>query len=404
MATVANPSAVTETCPGCSTKARRVAALTVRSLVKPELVDRVHNEPYRFCASPTCDVVYFNEADPANRFLRSDVRVCVGQKETTTPFPICYCFDWTTEDVEREFRLTGTTTIPDRIKQKIQQGFCRCETMNPQGTCCLGNVNQAVKEIQTGLARSGGGTTESPDGIGTARPETERTKEKAAWLATLGAVFTAVVGSACCWLPLLLIACGFSAAGVGSLFEQYRLHFLCATFLLLGFAWYWTCRPALQRTWAQLPGRPLPAVESAGGCCGPAACCAGQADAGAGPSASRFTPRLFNQVMLWLATVVILLLALFPRWSGLSFGGGTPLPLSAQDNQQRVVLEIEGMSCSGCAATVRQALRQVPGVAQVEVDYRRAEAVVLAQPGSSVGPDALVRAVEEAGYQAHLKK
>jgi copper chaperone CopZ len=408
MATVVDPSAVTETCPGCSTKARRVASLTVRSLVKPQLVDRVREEPYRFCALPTCDVVYFNEADPANRFLRSDVRVRVGQKETTPPFPVCYCFDWTTEDVEREFRLTGSTTIPKRIKEKIRLGFCRCETMNPQGTCCLGNVNLAVKEVQARLATPGGATTQSQDGnrqgpvAGIAA--TGRTRVRGAWLATLGAVFTAVVGSACCWLPLLLIAFGFSAAGVGSLFEQYRLHFLCATFLLLGVAWYLTYRPALQRTWASLRGRPLPPLEGAEGCCGPAACCAGQAEAVAGPSARRFTPRRFNQVMLWLATVVILLFALFPRWSGLVFGGGTSQPLSAQDNQQRVLLEIQGMDCGGCAATVRQALRQVPGVAQAEVDYHRAEAVVLVQPGSGVGADTLIRAVEEAGYQAHLKK
>ncbi len=147
----ANTTAMVEACPACSTNARKVAPLTVRALVKPELADTVGNATYRFCQSPTCDVVYFSETQPDHRFLRSDLRVRVGQKATEPPIQVCYCFDWTTDDIERELRLTGTTTISDRIKEKVQQGFCHCETMNPQGSCCLGNVNRAVKEIKRAL-------------------------------------------------------------------------------------------------------------------------------------------------------------------------------------------------------------------------------------------------------------
>jgi hypothetical protein len=49
-----------------------------------------------------------------------------------------------------------------------------------------------------------------------------QSSEKKARLATLRAVVTSIVASACCWLPLLLIAFGFSAAGIGSIFEEYR--------------------------------------------------------------------------------------------------------------------------------------------------------------------------------------
>jgi hypothetical protein len=143
----ANATVLLDACPACQAKARKVAPLTVRSLVKPELVDAVGQGPYRFCNSPGCDVVYYSEAEPGRRFLRSDLRVHVGQKSTEPPIQVCYCFDWTKGDIEREIRLTSTTTIPDRIKEKIQQGFCHCETMNPQGTCCLGNVNKAVRQI-----------------------------------------------------------------------------------------------------------------------------------------------------------------------------------------------------------------------------------------------------------------
>jgi copper chaperone CopZ len=406
----------------------------VRALVKPELAEQVREETYRFCESPACDVVYFSEKDPGHRFGRSDLRVRVGQKETEPPIQVCYCFDWTAEDIEREFRLTGTTTIPDRVKQKIQQGFCRCETMNPQGICCLGEVNKAAKEVRARLGSPAGWAGRPPRSngqdsvVGTetqTRAQPGHTGEKRAWLATLGAFFTAVLGSACCWLPLLLIAFGFSAAGVGSFFEQYRLLLLTVTFVLLGAAWYLTYRMAIGRAWARLTGKPVPS-PAAEACCvseapavathsccpaepvaAPEACCAPQTPAVAGPPVRRwFTVRRFNEVMLWVATVVILLFVFFPHWVGYILGSnGTEPPAAVSpDGQRRIVLKLEGLTCEGCAATTQQALRQVPGVAHVEVSYARSEAVVMAQAGEDLEPDALVRAVEEAGYKAQVKK
>ena len=37
-----------------------------------------------------------------------------------------------------------------------------------------------------------------------------------------GSVLIAALSSACCWLPLFTVALGFSAVGVGSIFEAYR--------------------------------------------------------------------------------------------------------------------------------------------------------------------------------------
>lgn len=432
MTAVAKASAVAEICPACSTKARKVVPLTVRALVKPELADRVREEPYRFCESPVCDVVYFSEKDPGRRFVRSDLRVRVGQKETEPPIQVCYCFDWTTDDIERELRLTGTTTIPDRIKQKVQQGFCHCETMNPQGSCCLGNVNRAVQEVRAKLTRPVGGAAvphhcndqETSAGTGSAVfPQLGGGKERGAFLATLGAVFTAILGSACCWLPLLLIAFGFSAAGVGSFFEQYRPYFLTATFALLGVAWYFTYRASTGRAWARWRGKPAPtpAVEAccapevlsaaAHSCCAtepapePESCCAPGAKAGAGQAARRrFTVRQFNQVMLWMATLLIVLFALFPHWIGLLLGGAGSNPTAAvnPDDQQQIVLELKGMTCEGCAPIAEKAIRGVPGVSAASVNYEKSEAVVSVPKGQEVPRDAILQAVRQAGYQARI--
>jgi copper chaperone CopZ len=417
---------VAEICPACSTKARKVALLTVRALVKPELADRVREEPYRFCESPDCDVVYFSEKDPGCRFVRSDLRVRVGQKETEPPIQVCYCFDWTTDDIERELRLTGTTTIPDRIKQKVQQGFCHCETMNPQGSCCLGNVNRAVKEVRAKLAMPAGGAAVphrcndqgTSAGTGsTAFPQPGGGKERGAFLATLGAVFTAILGSACCWLPLLLIAFGFSAAGVGSFFEQYRPYFLTATFALLGVAWYFTYRASIGRAGVRLMGKEVPvpaeaccaseAPSVAHSCCAtepepePEGCCAPGAKTIAG---RRFTMRQFNQVMLWMATAMIVLFALFPHWIGLFLGSGSaslPAAVNVKD-QQQVVLDVQGMTCEGCASTVEKALRSVRGVSAATVSYEKKQAVVFVPQGQEVPREALLQAVRQAGHQARI--
>lgn len=85
MATVINYTTVAECCPTCSSKGRKVAPLTVRAVVKPELAAQVRDETYRFCASPACDVVYFSEKHPEQRFHRADLRVRVGQKESEPP-------------------------------------------------------------------------------------------------------------------------------------------------------------------------------------------------------------------------------------------------------------------------------------------------------------------------------
>ena len=69
----------------------------------------------------------------------------VGFNETTGPIRLCYCFDITIEDVEREIATTGTSAVPKRVAAAIRAGTCECEIRNPSGVCCLGEVNRAVK-------------------------------------------------------------------------------------------------------------------------------------------------------------------------------------------------------------------------------------------------------------------
>lgn len=74
-----------------------------------------------------------------------------------------------------------------------------------------------------------------------------------------------------------------------------------------------------------------------------------------------------------------------------------------KNNTTRQHLRIDGMTCDACAQRVSDALRRVPGVTDVHIpDWSRGEAEVASY--EDVDPERLRRAVEEAGYGAHVSE
>jgi Cu+-exporting ATPase len=66
-------------------------------------------------------------------------------------------------------------------------------------------------------------------------------------------------------------------------------------------------------------------------------------------------------------------------------------------------LIVRGMTCSGCARNVTQALQNVPGVAAADVQLEEGRAAVQWQPDFPVDESALIEAVKKAGYEARLE-
>lgn len=66
-------------------------------------------------------------------------------------------------------------------------------------------------------------------------------------------------------------------------------------------------------------------------------------------------------------------------------------------NRQTVELQVTGMTCGHCVQHVTEALESVPGVRKASVDLESGTAVVTATDAAT---EALVAAVEDAGYQA----
>lgn len=198
--------------------------------------------------------------------------------------------------------------------------------------------------------------------------ETTGAEPRGTLWATAGSVVSAVAASACCWLPLLLLAVGVSAAGVASAFETLRPAFLVAAALLLGFAFYRT----YFRKEVCAPGSACP-VPSKG--------------------------RRFNRVMLWVATGFVLVFALFPEYVGLLLADSGRQANVSVEGASVVTLDLEGMSCEACAPHVEQALRKVPGVQGATASYTESRAKVVVNPESPPSREALVKAVEQAGYE-----
>lgn len=74
----------------------------------------------------------------------------------------------------------------------------------------------------------------------------------------------------------------------------------------------------------------------------------------------------------------------------------------AADVIKTVTLEVQGMNCAACPITVKTALKRVPGVSDVKVDYNTGIAEVNYDP-SKTSADELAKAVTTVGYPTTVK-
>ena len=113
--TCALPQSKPGFCPVCGAQGKYVAMLTVKSLVRDHTRVPARSS-FLFCRTATCDVVYFSgEAI----FRKPEMKVRVDIKETEDPVPLCYCFDYTQEDILREIHETGETKLAEIIKVEV---------------------------------------------------------------------------------------------------------------------------------------------------------------------------------------------------------------------------------------------------------------------------------------------
>lgn len=124
-------------CPQCNVPGGKVKTITLKSLLVPEVLKVLnpHLQHY-FCRENDCPVVYYGENTV---YLQSQVKVPVLQKESVENPPACYCFGFSRGEV-----LEQRERVVAEVKSHIQAGRCGCEVNNPQGSCCLGNLNALI--------------------------------------------------------------------------------------------------------------------------------------------------------------------------------------------------------------------------------------------------------------------
>lgn len=350
-------AATADGCPRCNAPGRKVRPTTPRSLLKPEAIARLDAAgDLRFCRTRDCDVVYFGAAGTIP-FDTGDLRVAVFQKSTDPNRLVCYCFEQSVAGIQDEVQRTGQSGAAERITARCRAGLDRCDETNPQGSCCLGNVRAVVG------ARDGADPEASP-------PPAKRRSSAGLW-SVGGALVAAILSSACCWLPLLLVALGASAAGVAGVFEAYRAWFLGIAAVLLAGGFYVVYR----REPRCRPGEPCEM-----------------------PDPRR---RRLNRAALWVATAFVAAFAAFPDYVGHLVGGGEAENAVAATPAAVIrIYTVEGMTCAGCAGHTREALEQVPGVASVDVSYPDGTARVTFANAAAVDDARVAAAAASLGYRA----
>jgi mercuric ion transport protein len=198
-------------------------------------------------------------------------------------------------------------------------------------------------------------------------PPRDSSRARAATLA--GAIVSAIAASSCCLGPLLVAALGIGGAGAFARIAAYRSYVLGGTAGLLAFGFYLTYR----------------APRAATGSC----------------DCERPRANRAGRVALWLATAVVVVLAVSPT---LLASALTPRGAAAADPSfSRAVIVVEGVDCEACAAPIRRAVAQVGGLQTLTLDVPSRKVVVTyeAAPGRL---DAYVHAIDALGYEASVEK
>lgn len=140
------PSPTHASCPACGCSGRAVPLVTLKALLIPAALATLNpDEAHRLCPDATCDVVYFSAAAT---YGQPDVKVPIFQKDERGTTPVCYCFGHTRADLEQAHRDSQSDAMAQSIQAHIRAGRCGCELNNPQGSCCLGNVNRTLSALR----------------------------------------------------------------------------------------------------------------------------------------------------------------------------------------------------------------------------------------------------------------
>jgi len=182
----------------------------------------------------------------------------------------------------------------------------------------------------------------------------------------------AFVASLCCITPVAASLAGISGvASTFSFMEPIRPFLIGLTILILGFAWYQKLKPKSEEE-----------IECA---------------CDENPSFMQ------SKAFLGIVTVLAAVLMAFPYYSEAFFPAQEKNVVYVQESQvQTITLDIEGMTCTGCEATVKNAAYQLEGVLEVKANYKTGEATITYNQ-SMLQPKDIEEAINKTGFSVKQK-
>jgi len=308
-----------------------------------EIKDNEQAEKYRFLGSPTVQVDR-EDIEPAAR--------------NTTDFAMsCRVYD-TPDGLPSQQMLASVLGIEDAQAPNQSQDDSDDDSGDgSQCACCAPSEQEA-----------GNQTLHASD--------QRAVKQSSGAFTFVGTVAAAMLSSACCWLPMaLVLTVGVSSAGIATFFETWRPVFVAIALLMLGFSFY-----------LAYVRQPKCADENEAAAC------------------AIITRR--RRISAWITAVIVAIFVFYPSYSGLLFPSGPSSQASAlvpKKNRSVLTLDVVGMTCAGCEARARTALRNVQGVFNVDASHEKDEAHITISANDPPTIDALTNALRSAGFKAEPK-
>ena len=141
----------TAPCPVCKNEAAGVEFKTVNNLVKPDKKSLIkENDDLFLCMDRDCNTSYFNRKGDLV-LSAEDLKVPLWYKSKEVKKTACYCNNISFDQVREQVTVNGKTIWRDIVSAYRKNPICKCDLLNPAGSCCTeafyAVVNDALKGI-----------------------------------------------------------------------------------------------------------------------------------------------------------------------------------------------------------------------------------------------------------------
>jgi len=129
-------------CPRCGTLGVAVGRETLEAHLVPDARRQLAESAF-FCSSPLCPVAYFDQFGRTAQVELLERPVFPKSPDA----PMCGCFGFTRDDVERDVR-EGVVTRCRELVAKSKGPDARCAILSPNGQCCVPDVQRYYMKLR----------------------------------------------------------------------------------------------------------------------------------------------------------------------------------------------------------------------------------------------------------------